>query len=353
MNTLLTARSPAPVASPRRRAALAVLLASTLATALALGLAPQAASAQAKPKIVLSVAPTVLSAPFFIAKEKGYFEAAGLDVTVDTSLQNMADNLPLLAAGHYTIVGTSWGTSVFNALSKGTLIRVLATQATMPASGKTPFSLMMSAKAWEQGDKTVASLKGKKVGIIGRGGFAEYDVVSAVTAAGLKADDVELVLMGRNDVGPAISNGAIAAGWGAEPVPTLFAKKGLVKNLTNEAMRGRGAIVFLVNADFVKEHPDAAATFLSVFYKTAKEFDATGWDDPQSLEIVSKHTKLSPEMLKSIRFAIAPTTLEPDFKLASEMEAYFGEKKLLIYPGKLKFADYYSPAITRKALAGQ
>ncbi len=316
-----------------------------------LALAGSAAFAQTRTKIVLSVAPTVLSAPFFIAKEKGLFEAAGLDVTIDTSLQNMAENLPLLAAGHYTIVGTSWGTSVFNALSRDTLIRVLATQSTLPTSGRMPFSLMMSAKAWEQGDRTVASLKGKKVGVIGRGGFAEYDVVSAVVAAGLKPADVELVQMGRNDVGPAISNGAIAAGWGAEPVPTQFERQGLVKNLANDAMRGRGSIVFLANAAFARDQPDAAATFLSVFLKTAREFDAKGWADPQSLEIVSKYTKLPTELLKSIQFVVAPSTLEPDFKLAAEMEAYFAGGKLLVYPGKLNFANHYSPAITRKAMS--
>src|SRR5689334_17561857 len=94
-----------------------------------------------RPKIALSIAPTVLSAPLFIAKEKGYFEKAGLDVTIDTSLQNMAENLPLVAAGHFNIVGTSWGTSVFNALSKNRLVAILATQATIPATGATPFSI--------------------------------------------------------------------------------------------------------------------------------------------------------------------------------------------------------------------
>lgn len=345
----MTVKPPRSSTAPGRRGALRAL--GALGTLGALGAAGLPARAQAKQKIVLSVAPTVLSAPFFIAKEKGLFDAAGLDVTIDTSLQNMAENLPLLAAGHYTIVGTSWGTSVFNALSRNTLIRVLATQSTMPTSGRMPFSLMMSAKGWEAGDRTVASLKGKKVAIIGRGGYAEYDVVSAVTAAGLKPADVELVQMGRNDVGPAISNGAVAAGWGAEPVPTQFERQGLVKNLPNDAMRGRGTIVFLANAGFAKDHPDAAAAFLSVFLKTAREFDARGWNDPQSLEIVSKHTKLPPDLLKSIQFTVTPTTLEPDFKLASEMEAWFGAGKLLVYPGKLNFADYYAPDIVKKAMS--
>ena len=312
---------------------------------------PGDATAQAKTKIVLSVVPSVLSMPLFLAKDKGYFDAAGLDVTIDTSLLNMSENLPLLAAGHFTIVGTSWGTSVFNALSKDTLIRILGTQETMPTTGLTPFSLMMSAKAWEAGDRTVASLKGKKVAIIGRGGYAEYDVVSALMAAGLKPADVELVQMSRNDVGPAISNGAVAAGWGSEPTPTLYEKQGLVKNVTNDTMRGRGPIVFLANAKFAKEQPDAAATFLSVFLKAAKEFDAKGWDDPKAVEIGVKYTRLPAELLKSVHIKLMPTTLEPDLKLATEMEAYFGAKKLLTYSGGLKFSDYYSDAIIRKAMS--
>lgn len=347
MSTVQLSRNSLPL---RLRRALSRTLATTAAS---LAMATGSAIAAEPTKIVLSVAPTVLSSPFFVAKDKGYFAAAGLDVTIDTSLQNMAENLPLLAAGHFSIVGTSWGTSVFNALSKDSLIRILATQATMPETGKTPFSMMMSAKAFDAGDRTIASLKGKKVAVIGMGGYAEYDVVSALTDAGLKPTEYELVQMGRNDVGPAISNGAVAAGWGAEPMPTLYEQRGIVKNLTNEAMRGRGPIVFLANADFVKKHPDAAAAFLAVFLKTAKEIDAKGWSDAQLVEIVARHTKLSPEVLKSVNMKIAPKTLEPDLKLAAEMEAYFGAKKLLTYPGTLKLTDYYSAPIVQKALAAQ
>lgn len=306
-----------------------------------------------RPKIALSIAPTVLSAPMFIAKEKGYFEKAGLDVTIDTSLQNMAENLPLLAAGHFSIVGTSWGTSVFNALSKNRLVTILSTQATIPAKGASPFSIMMSAKAYAAGATTLASLKGKKLGIIGAGGYAEYDMISAVQSAGLKPSDVELVQMGRNDIGPAISNGAIAAGWGAEPMPTLYERQGIVKNVTNEAMRNRGPIVFLANERFIKDNADAAATFLSVFMRSARELDAQGWSDPQVVEIVGKHTKLPADVLKSIRFSLTPATLEPDLKLASEMEAYFASRKLLVYDKPLDFSAYYSPAIIKKAMSTQ
>jgi len=327
-----------------RRAALGLMTAALAGR----GLSARAAD---KPKIALSIAPTVLSAPMFVAKDKGYFDKAGLDVSIDTSLQNMAENLPLLAAGHFTIVGTSWGTSVFNALSKNQLVTILATQATIPATGATPFSIMMSAKAYEGGATTLASLKGKKVGIIGVGGYAEYDTVTAVQAAGLKANDVELVQMGRNDIGPAISNGAIAAGWGAEPMPTLYQRQGIVKNISNDAMRNRGPIVFLANTRFMKENAEPAATFLSVFMRAAKELDAQGWSDPQVVGIVSKHTKLPPDVLKSIQFTLTPATLEPDLKLASEMEAYFGGKKLLVYDKPLDFSAYYSPAIVKKAMS--
>jgi len=329
-------------ASTSRRTALG-LMAGALAGA------TSAVRAADKPKIALSIAPTVLSAPMFVAKDKGYFDKAGLDVSIDTTMQNMAENLPLLAAGHFTIVGTSWGTSVFNALSKNRLITILATQATIPATGSTPFSIMMSAKAYEAGATTLASLKGKKVGIIGVGGYAEYDTITAVQAAGLKVDDVELVQMGRNDVGPAISNGAIAAGWGAEPMPTLYQRQGIVRNVANDAMRNRGPIVFLANAGYMKENAEPAAAFLSVFMRAAKELDAQGWSDPQVVEIVGKYTKLPTDVLKSIRFTLTPASLEPDLKLASEMEAYFGTKKLLVYDKPLDFSAYYSSAIVKKA----
>lgn len=303
----------------------------------------------AQTKINISVVQSITSSPHFVAKEKGYFAEQGLDVNVDTSLQNVADQLPLLAAGQYQIMATSWGASVFNAMQRGGLIHVLATQTTLPTTGRNLVALVVSPASYEAGLRTAEGLKGKKVGVVGLGGWNEYDVHLARKAFGGSVWDVELVQIGRNDVGPAITNGAVAASWAAEPGVTLLEEKNIAKPIDNNAGRGKGAFPLLANADFAKKNPDVCARYLAAFLKAAREIEASQWKDPQIVDIVSKYTKVPGDVLRRTPSKVVPN-IEPDFALMDDMQEYFRERKMLTYTGKVEFRKLYSQAIVDKAL---
>jgi NitT/TauT family transport system substrate-binding protein len=323
------------------------VLFSTAAVAISASFRPSRAQ-PAPTKIVVSAVQSISSAPHFIAKEKGYFAEQALDVTVDTSLQNVADQLPLLAAGKYQVMATSWGASVFNAMRRGGLIRVLGTQTTLPDSGRNLVALVVSKANYEAGLTTAAGLKGKKVGVVGLGGWNEYDVHLALKSVGGSVKDVELVQIGRNDIGPAIANGAITASWAAEPGVTLLEDKGIAVPITNDAGRGKGAFPLLANGDFAKQNPDACARYLAAFLKAASEIEKSAWKDPQIVEIVSKYTSVPPDILRRVPSKLMPK-IEPDFPLMDDMQDYFRERKMLTYTDKINFADFYSPQIVERA----
>jgi NitT/TauT family transport system substrate-binding protein len=323
---------------------------SIAAACAALLLSSGAASAADKVKIVLSVTTTVLSAPFFVAKDKGYFDALGLDVSIDSSLENMSDTLPLLATGQYSLLATSWGASVFNAMQRNNLIRVVGTRNTLPTSGPSPMEIVVSAKAYDGGLKTAAGLKGHKLGVVGLGGLAEFQIVTALKEAGLTAADVDMVPLRMSDLGPAIANGSVIGGWASEPVPTLLAKSDIAKPIASDALRGRGVVPIFANGDFALKNPDACAKFLAAFLKAARQLDAGGWHDPELLKIVAAYTKMKPELLEEIAVVATPVDVRPDFKLASDTEDYLRGKNLLTYQGKLDFTKFYSQAIVDQAL---
>ncbi len=307
------------------------------------------AHAQTTPtKIIVSAVQSITSSPHFVAKEKGYFTEQALDVTVDTSLQNVADQLPLLAAGKYQVMATSWGASVFNAMRRGGLIRVLGTQTTLPESGRNLVALIVSKANYDAGLRTAAGLKGKKVGVVGLGGWNEYDVHLALKAVGGSVKDVELVQIGRSDIGPAVANGAVTASWAAEPGVTLLEEKGIAVPITNDAARGKGAFPLLANGDFAKQNEDACARYLAAFLKAAREIEASEWKDPQIVEIVSKYTNVPPDVLRRTPSKLMPK-IEPDFALMNDMQDYFRERKMLTYSDKINFAEFYSPQIVERA----
>jgi NitT/TauT family transport system substrate-binding protein len=309
------------------------------------------ASAADKVKIILSATVTVLSAPFFVAKDKGYFDEYGLDVSIDSSLENMSDTLPLLATGQYSLLATSWGASVFNAMQRNNLIRVIGTRNTLPTSGPSPMEIVVSAKEFDAGLKTAAGLKGRKLGVVGLGGLAEYQIVVALKEVGLSASDVEMVPLRLADLGPAIANGSVVGGWASEPVSTLLAKSNIAKPIASDALRGHGVIPIFANGDFALKNPDACAKFLAAFLKAARRLDGGGWHDPELLKIVSSYTKMAPELLEAIAVVATPADLKPDFRLASDTEDYLRGKNLLTYQGKLDFTAFYSQAIVDQALA--
>lgn len=324
------------------------LLAGAAAVAISGTLRPARANS-APTKIIVSAVQSITSSPHFVAKEKGYFSDLALDVTVDTSLQNVADQLPLLAAGKYQIMATSWGASVFNAMRRGGLIRVLGTQTTLPVSGRNLVALVVSKANYDAGLTTAAGLKGKKVGVVGFGGWNEYDVNLALKAVGGSVKDVELVQIGRHDIGPAIANGAVTASWAAEPGVTLLEKKGIAKPIINDAARGKGAFPLLANDDFAKQNPDACSRYLAAFLKAAREIEASAWGDPQIVEIVSKYTGVPPDILRQTPSKLMPK-IEPDFPLMNDMQEYFRERRMLTYTDKIDFTDFYSPQIVEQAL---
>ena len=83
----------------RRHSLLSPLLAPLLATAL-LAAAPLAAQAQTKVKMVLNWKYQGPQAWFFMAQDKGYFKAEGLDVEIDQG-EGSSASVTKVAAGAY------------------------------------------------------------------------------------------------------------------------------------------------------------------------------------------------------------------------------------------------------------
>lgn len=85
---------------PRTRRPFAALLTAALALGMGLCAAPQSVLAQTKIKMVLNWKYEGPQAWFFLAQEKGYFKAEGLDVEMDQG-EGSAASVPKVASGAY------------------------------------------------------------------------------------------------------------------------------------------------------------------------------------------------------------------------------------------------------------
>lgn len=170
------------------------LFAAGLGVAAALAGATIVAQADTKLKVGMPVMPpNIVHMPVFAAKDLGYFKDEGLDVE---------------------IIGFEGGVKAFRAVVSGDVDI---------ASGSGPFSLVGRSKGADtkiflapmpkleavmvaQGDiKSIADLKGRKIGIQQPGGFAWVLSMTVLRSGGLKPDDVQFISILAEDVPPLVA----------------------------------------------------------------------------------------------------------------------------------------------------
>ncbi len=117
----------------------------------------------------------------YVAQELGYFKEVGLDVEFKT-FEGGVDTLRGLVSGNLDVVGTS-SDPLFPAVAQGAGIHAIGAYAPK-------LSVVMMATP---DVKSVADLKGKRMGITGVGAFAEIMDILLLSSAGLTRDDVTFV----------------------------------------------------------------------------------------------------------------------------------------------------------------
>ena len=92
------------------------MVAIMLAAASCASTGPATTNPTVPAKLTIGYVPILIYAPFYIAKEKGYFQEAGLDATLEP-LAGGADMLIQTAAGNFDVGAGGIGAAVFNAVA--------------------------------------------------------------------------------------------------------------------------------------------------------------------------------------------------------------------------------------------
>ncbi|MEW6029342.1 MAG: ABC transporter substrate-binding protein [Chloroflexota bacterium] len=284
----------------------------SLTLGLAIGLmacTPRGVQSDAGPlthiRLPMGYIPNVQYAPFYVAVEKGYFRAAGIEIEFDYSFET--NGMALVGAGELPFAVVS-GEQVPLARAQGLpVVYVLAWYQQYPVA--------VVAKA-EEGVDSPADLAGKKIGLPGLFGANYVGLEALLFSAGLTEADVTLDSIGFNQV-EALASGqeqAVSVYTANEPVQ-LRAQGVDITELRVSDYVQLASNGLVTNEKTIAEHPDLVRGMVEAFLKGVADTIA---NPDEAYEISKKYVEGLAEADEAVQKEV----------LARSIELYLGEGEL-------------------------
>jgi NitT/TauT family transport system substrate-binding protein len=228
--------------------------------------------ARAGEPVTAGIVNTLSDVGFFVAAEKGYFAAEGLDVTLTTFRAAGAMMAPL-GSGDLDVGAGSVTAGVFNASERAIPIRIVADKGRNAAGQSYQSILLRSALADRV--KSYADFKGLRVAVPTIGSMGEQSVFNELMRlGGLTYADCEKVFIGIADQIPAFKNGAIDVTVLSEPLASITVNQGTTVRYApvGQVYPDQQAAVVYYGAGFAAKRPDVARRFMKAYLKGVRSY---------------------------------------------------------------------------------
>jgi NitT/TauT family transport system substrate-binding protein len=238
------------------------------------------AQALEKPKTTIAVGGKNLLyyLPLTIAEQRGYFKAEGLDVTI-VDFAGGARALQAVVGGSADVVSGAFEHTV-NMQHKGQRMRAFVLQ------GRAPMIVLGVNPKTMPGFKTVADLKGKKIGVTAPGSSTNVMVNFILAKAGLKPSDVSIIGVGAaQGAVAAMRAGQIDAMSNLDPVITLLQRSGDLKVVSDTRIVAEAEKVFggpmpagclYAPQSFIDKNPNTTQALANAIVRADKWIQAAG-----------------------------------------------------------------------------
>lgn len=269
----------------------------------AMAIGGAAIAAEPKPldppqKVKIAYVPIMKFATAYVAADRGLFKKYGLDVTFE-KVKSGTEAIAFLSQGTVDVGGIAIVTSLWNSWNRGLDIRIIAPGGLEPLKGSST-NLLVSKKAQEAGLKTVADLKGKKVGAAGGpGSGSEYLIAKALEQAHLTIRDINLLNVSNPDVPAALAAGTIDAGLAGPPYSTQALNSGNAAVLATDLTPGLMTVAFVGSGKFIKERPEAAERFVLALMEAARMMQGKDYLAKENIDAYLKYTASTEAAIKN------------------------------------------------------
>ncbi|GAB3185066.1 ABC transporter substrate-binding protein [Hydrogenophaga aquatica] len=277
---------------------------------------PHLAMAQGieKPKVTIAVGGKNLFyyLPLTIAEQLGYFKAEGLDVNI-VDFAGGARALQAVVGGSADVVSGAFEHTV-NMQFKGQPMRAFVLQGLAPQ-----IVLGVNPKTMPN-FKSIADLKGKKIGVTAPGSSTNVMVNFVLAKAGLKPSDVSIIGVGAsNGAVAAMRSGQIDAISNLDPVITLLQRSGDLKIVSDTRVVSEAEKVFggpmpagclYCPQPFVDKNPNTVQALTNAMVRANKWIQQAGPGD--IIKVVPESYLLGDRAVYIDGFLAAKPALSPD-----------------------------------------
>jgi NitT/TauT family transport system substrate-binding protein len=250
--------------------------------------------------------------PLTVAEQLGYFKAEGLDAEV-VDFAGGSKALAAVVGGSADVVSGAFEHTV-NMQFKGQMMRAFVLQ------GRAPQIVLGINPKTMPGFKSVADLKGKKIGVTAPGSSTNVMANFVLAKAGLKPSDVSFIGVGASSGAvAAMRSGQIDAMSNLDPVITLLARSGDLKVVADtrkvaEADRIFGgpmpAGCFYAPQSFLDKHPNTAQALTNAIVRANRWIQQAGPGD--IINAVPESFLLGDRAVYIDAFLAAKGALSPD-----------------------------------------
>ena len=293
--------------------------------------------------------------PLTIAEQRKYFEAEGLEVSV-VDFAGGARALQAVVGGSADVVSGAFEHTL-NMQAKGQPMRAFVLQ------GRAPQIVLAVSNKTMPNYKTLADLKGKKIGVTAPGSSTNIMANFVLAKAGLKPTDVSIVGVGAaQGAVAALRSGQIDAISNLDPVITILQRAGDIKVVSDtrdvaEAEKVFGgpmpAACLYAPVSFLEKNPNVAQALTNAMVRANKWIQQAGPGEiiksvPESYLLGDRAIYID-AFLKA-KGALSPDGLFPDAGSTTALRALASVDEAM-QKAKLDLKANYTNDFVRKAIA--
>jgi NitT/TauT family transport system substrate-binding protein len=287
----------------------------------------------------------------FVAQEKGYFAAQGLEVEL-IYFRSFPEMVPLLATGELDLGLGTHSVNLFNAIASELPVRVVGGVFEYPEGWRDNYAVRKDL--FDSGEVTeLSDLSGRKIAINTLGAFGEFSLAQLLAQSGISIDDVELVVLPPAEMSLAMANGAVDAAtlWG--PLAEQSFADGVSAPLAYEFETATHITSYVAGKRLLhSDNQEITIRILAALYTTIQQ-DLAGADylkDEEISRILQKYTDLPLAIINNTRPEPFIYDGKVDAESINKIQSYFFDRGYLNYSELLSTDEIADESFLNEAI---